>query len=142
MRMRMMSNPGINGAGSGPRPARPIILLAAVSGVLAAVFLLTSCAQFPPSPTVDTPALLPANVYTPIMPETASAGAMTARTLLSGDMAFEVEKLAKGAACFPYASAMLTERSPGIQKYRLSCVNGQPAFFVCELRQCRMTRSD
>jgi len=56
----------------------------------------------------------------------------------SGEMSFEVEKLAKQAGCQPAASAALIAKTTGIETYQVSCADGQQALFKCELRQCRV----
>lgn len=55
----------------------------------------------------------------------------------TGDMAYAVEKLAKGSGCELYDHASLMAKRPGIQFYRVPCADGRQILYRCEIRQCR-----
>ena len=66
-----------------------------------------------------------------------SSQASTTSTANTGEMAAQVERLARQSGCEPTTSAKLIARTTGVETYQTSCQNGQQALFKCEMRQCR-----
>lgn len=55
-----------------------------------------------------------------------------------GELAFEVDKLAKQTSCQPSGATTLIAKSTGTETYQVNCQDGNQALYKCELRQCRM----
>jgi hypothetical protein len=74
----------------------------------------------------------------PAQTAASSAADPVAPPALRGELAFEVDKLAKKTSCQPSGATTLIAKSTGTETYQVSCQDGNQALYKCELRQCRM----
>ncbi len=65
---------------------------------------------------------------------------VAAAAVVIGPDSWQVERMARSAACHPQPVAALVDRGPGFGIYSVGCSNGEAATFRCEFGTCRAVR--